>query len=184
MANCRNCGKPLVVNGGKCAYCGASVQGTGSGSGPKTPAKTPWFMKLFTAKKSGSATWMEKLIRRSAISTIVALVLGVILLIADPWPGCLISIAMLLFAIITGAFGIIIQSEDIDEYIGDMGETKASSMLNHILNMVLIWGYFFFVVGVVCLFISWWAVLLAELVGVGGMLLMFTIGRQSLDSFY
>lgn len=181
MANCKSCGKPLVVNGGKCAYCGASVQGTVSSSGPKTPAKTSWFKKLFSAKKSSAATWMEKLIRKSVISTIVALVLGVVLIIADPWPGCLISIAMLLFAILTGTFGFIIQTEDMEEYIGDIGEKKASSMLNHILNMILIMGYFFFVVGVVCLFISWWAVLIAEVVGFVGMLLML-MGLQNLDS--
>ena len=27
MATCKNCGKPLILNGGKCAYCGADPTG-------------------------------------------------------------------------------------------------------------------------------------------------------------
>jgi hypothetical protein len=55
-------------------------------------------------------------------------------------------------------------------------------MLNHILNMILIWGYFFFVVGIVCLFISWWVVLITEAVGFIGMLAMLVIGLEGVDN--
>lgn len=103
------------------------------------------------------------------------------MIIVKPWPGFLISIAMLLFAIITGAYGIIILQPDMEDIINDMGENKAVEMLNHVLNLILIWGWFFFIVGVVCLFITWWAVLVAEIIGFFGMMAMLLLGLEALD---
>lgn len=90
---------------------------------------------------------------------------------------------MLLFAITTGFFGIIVQHPEVEEDLSEYehGEDKFVSILNHILNLILLWGYFFFVVGVVCLFIAWWAVLIAETIGFIGMFATLAIGLEGLD---
>lgn len=161
---------------------GKTVRESG-GTGTENPKSEPWYKKISLSKKGKKDSWMNKLIRKSLIFTIVALVLGIVMLIINPWPGCLISIAMLLFAVITGAFGIIIQTMDMEDYIHEKGEKKAASMINHILNIILIWGFFFFVLGIVCLFISWWAVLIAEAIGFIGMLAMLVLGLEAFDNF-
>ena len=183
MSNCTNCGKPLIIKEGKCIYCNTPVQGGNYGSSPETSPSTPWYKKIGFPKKETDKPWKVNLLRKSFISTIIALILAVIVLIIKPWPGCLISIAMLLFAIITGAYGIIVQSIEMEitrsKY--EYGEEQFESMLNHILNLILLWGYFFFIVGVVCLFVTWWAVLIAETIGFIGMLTTLVLGLEGLD---
>ena len=183
MANCRNCGKPLVISGGKCAYCGASLQGvnvepTGKGSsGLKSKSK----LKLFDKVPKIDGLTLSDVIRKSFISTVIALILAIVMLIIKAWPGCLVSAGVLLFAIATAVYGIVVRAMDMEEPIGvdsEKDKKKAVGLLNHLLNIVILWGYFFFIVGVVCVFISWWAVLIAEIIGVVGALFLLAVGLE------
>jgi len=56
----------------------------------------------------------------------------------------------------------------------DADEEQIRENMSHGLNMIQLWGGFMFVVGVVCMFISWWAVLIPGLIGVVG--LFFALG--------
>ena len=186
MSNCKNCGKPLILSEGKCAYCGASVQGKGKGSGPKTPSKTPWYEKLGFFKIGKSDSWLGRLLRKCLIATIIALVLAVIALLVEPWPGCLISAELLLFAIILAVCSIILMQPEVQEdLVEEVGESKASTMLNFILNLILVWGYFFCVVGIVFWMFdyAWWAILIAEIIGAIGLVVIPIVGTTALSEY-
>lgn len=186
MSNCRNCGKPLIINGGKCAYCGASVQESGTGSGPKTPAKTPWYEKLGFSKKGKTESWLGRLLKKILIATIIALVLAVVALLVQPWPGCLISAELLLFVIVLGICSILLTQPDIQEdLVEEIGESKAYSMLNFAVNLVLVWGYFFCVVGAVFWIFDyeWWVVLIAEIIGAIGLVAIPIVGAMAISEY-
>lgn len=166
MANCRYCGKPLIVNGGKCVYCGESVQGDVTPPPEKMTVKT-----ILTGKVRN---WKQKILKKSIITTLLSLALAIGILILKPWPGCLISIGMLLFSITTGLFSVFILNPKLSEkFISELGEAGTETLMNHLLNLIMIWGYFFFIAGVVCIYINWWSVLIAEIINVNGIIIMF-----------
>lgn len=165
MATCKNCGRPLIVSEGKCVYCGFSAQST-SGSTVKSGGKTSWVSKAKTTLSSKTKTWAQTFMKKGIISIIAAIILGILVLVCRPWPGCIISISMLVLVI--SLVVLCFQAVEIDQGDDSDEEKKPRQVkLNLMLNVLLIWGGCFLIVGIVCMFISWWAVLLAELIGIG-----------------
>ena len=117
---------------------------------------------------SGKMDWKKKIMKKCLLATMITLATGVALLVVEAWPGCLISMALLIYAMATTAASIIIPGElcDIDEMIREMGEQRVSMVLNQIVNVSLVWEVFWHAAGLVCMMFSWWAVLLAELLNI------------------
>lgn len=185
MSNCRNCGKPLVINGGKCAYCGASVQKSVDAP-PKGPKSTPWYKKFGFSGKAKTDTWLGRLLKKILIATIIALVLAVVALLVQPWPGGLISAELLLFVIVMGICSILLTQPDIQEdLVEEIGESKAYTMLNFAVNLVLVWGYFFCIVGTVFWIFDyeWWVVLIAEIIGAIGLVVIPIVGAMAISEY-
>ena len=134
--------------------------------------KLPWYKRLTINLKREKESWMQRLLRKCIVATIVTLIIAVLLLIIKIWPGCLISAALLLFAIATTIFSILIQVPDITEEFEGMTDEKVGTFLNHILNMILIWEGFWLAAGLVCLAFTWWAVLIAEIINILGLLII------------
>ena len=109
------------------------------------------------------------MVRKTIISIIVSMLLGILTLYFMAWPGCFVSVSMFVLAIILSIYSFLIinlDQKDVDE-----NEKKQKRVnLSHGLNIILLWGGFFFVLGIICMFISWWAVLIVELFGVTGMI--------------
>ena len=171
MAECRKCHRPLIVRDGKCVYCGDPIQGEAS-RGVKPP-KTSWVKEMTTSLKSKKKTWAQTTLNKTIISIIVAMVLGILLLIFKPWPGCIVSVGMLVLAIALTIFSFAVINLEKEE-TAETTKEQIRENLSHGLNMIQLWGTFIFIVGVVCMFISWWAVLIPGLIGVVG--LFFAIG--------
>ena len=55
--------------------------------------------------------------------------------------------------------------------------------LSHGLNIILLWGAFFFILGVIAMFISWWVVLIVEFIGIGGIVLVAGLASENELSF-
>ena len=159
---CKNCGRPLIVSEGKCVYCEHPAEGE---AGKVKSVKTSWVTEAKTSLTTKAKTWAQILMKRTVISIIIAIVLGILVLVYRPWPGCLISISMLALALALAVLSFKVIKVD----KGDDSDDEKKSMqmkMNHVLAILLIWGGCFFITGIVCLFISWWAVLTAELVGI------------------
>ena len=174
---CKNCGKPLIVSEGKCVYCGYPAKGA---PGEIRSVKTSWVAEAKTSLTTKSGTWAQILMKRILFSIIAAVVLGIIVLIISPWPGCLISISMLVlaFALAILSFQVI----KVDKGDEDDDEKRPMQVkMSHMLTILLIWGGCFFITGVVCLFISWWAVLCAELMGICLLVLAWTTSGEFLE---
>lgn len=99
--------------------------------------------------------------------------LGILLLIFKAWPGCFVSLGMLVLAIVLTIFSFAVINLD-KEDTSDADKDQIRENLSHALNMILLWGGFMFILGVVCMFISWWAVLIPGVVGIIG--LIFALG--------
>lgn len=169
MANCRKCGKPLVIKDGKCVYCGESVQGSGSGEIKK--GKTSWVKTVTKSLTSKEPTWTQLTLRKTIISIIVTMFLGVLILFIKAWPGCCISACMFTLSVILTIYSFLVINLDKKE--SDKEKKKQIQQnLTHGLNIILLWGSFFFVLGVIAMFISWWAVLIVEFIGIGGIVLV------------
>ena len=123
--------------------------------------------------KSKKKTWAQTMLSKTIISIIVAMVLGILLLIFKPWPGCIVSVGMLVLAIALTIFSFAVINLEKEE-TSETTKEQIRENLSHGLNMIQLWGAFMFIVGVVCMFISWWAVLIPGLIGVVG--LFFAIG--------
>ena len=162
MAICRNCGKPLIVSDGKCIHCGYSIQG-----GPMSKSKS-------------KTSWYQGAIRKSIAFIIVTLLLGIGVLMYMPWPGCIISVSMLALAVALVVYSFRVIEVDLSDESEVENEPRRTK-LSHLLNILLIWGGCFFVAGVVCLFISWWAVFLTEVVGIGLLALVWIMSKKYLD---
>lgn len=167
MANCGKCGKPLIIKSGKCIYCGNPVQYVTTSDIPE---------KKLSADKQDSSThtdesfWNKRILRKNIIFGILALVLGVGVLIINPWPGCLVSVGMLALAVTLGVYSFLIQVPKVtDKLKAEMHKTKLGKLFSHMSNIILIWGFFFFIVGIVCIFINWWSVLIAEIINLDGL---------------
>ncbi len=171
MAECRKCHKPLIVRNGKCVYCGEPIQG-GPSRGVEPP-KSSWVKKMTTSLTAKKKTWTQTTLTKTIISIMVAMLLGILLLIFKPWPGCIVSVGMLVLAIVLTIFSFGVINLDKQE-TSDADEEQIRENMSHGLNMIQLWGGFMFVVGVVCMFISWWAVLIPGLIGVVG--LFFALG--------
>ena len=161
MAICRNCGKPLVVSDGKCVHCGYPIQG-----GPMSKSKS-------------ETSWYQQTMRKTMVSIIVALLLEICMLMYKPWPKCIISIGMLALAVALVIFSFqVVKTELLD--VSEEEKDLLQSKLGHLLNILLILGGCFFIAGVVCLFISWWAVLLTEIIGIGLFALVCIMSKKYL----
>lgn len=171
MAICKKCGKSLILNDGKCVYCGEPIQGVPTG-GVK-PSKSSWGKEMTTSLTAKKKTWTQTTLTKTIISIIVAMLLGILLLIFKPWPGCIVSVGMLVLAIALTVFSFAVINLEKDE-TEEATKEQIRENLSHGLNMIQLWGGFMFVLGVVCMFISWWAVLIPGLIGVVG--LFFALG--------
>lgn len=149
MANCRNCGKPLVLRGGKCIYCGEPIQGQPSGEMPRD---------MITEKsKATNKDWRKALLGKTWIAIIVTLLLGVLPIIYKAWPGCLVFVIMLGSAISLGILTYYVINLREGDHPGFRGSIKTN--LNNTLFILLIWGFIFYIGGLLCLFIEdckWW----------------------------
>lgn len=171
MANCRKCGRPLIVKDGKCLYCGDPIQG-GPSSRIKSP-KSSWIKAVTTSLTSKKKSWAQTTLTKTIISIVVSMLLGILLLIIKAWPGCIVSLGMLVLAIVLTVFSFgVINLDKQDTSEADKEQIREN--LSHALNMILLWGGFMFILGVVCMFISWWAVLIPGVIGIIG--LLFAIG--------
>lgn len=126
--------------------------------------------------------WLKRLMRKCLIATVATLSIAVLLLIIEVWPGCLISAALLVYALASSIACIVIQSGDViyelkEEYAG---EEKVALLLNHIVNISLIWEAFWLAAGLVCMMFTWWAVLIAEFLNLT-LLLAIIAGIADLD---
>jgi len=166
MAECKICHKPLIVKDGKCAYCGEPIQ-EGLSRGVKPP-KSSWVKNMTTSLTAKKKTWTQTILTQTIISIMVAMLLGILLLVFKPWPGCIVSVVMLVLAIVLTIFSFVVINFDKQE-TSDADIEQIRENLSHGLNMIQLWGGFMFVVGVVCMFISWWAVLIPSLIGVVGL---------------
>lgn len=123
-----------------------------------------------TAKKK---SWAQTMLTKTIISIVVSMLLGILLLIIKAWPGCIVSLGMLVLAIVLTVFSFgVINLDKQDTSEADKEQIREN--LSHALNMILLWGGFMFILGVVCMFISWWAVLIPGVIGIIG--LLFAIG--------
>lgn len=204
MMNCPKCNAKLPASANYCDQCGyefehAASHPTSSGgyspmpdSRPKgTPAGSvpvgrtlmgvitrPFGIPVGTRTpgrgKSGS-DWMHRLMTKCIVVTVATLAVAVAILLFNPWPGCLISASLLLYAIAGTAGSIAIQLPDVGDNLDrDMGADKAFHLLDHIVNLTVIWELFWLAAGLVCLIFPWWAVLIAEIVNLS--VLMMLIG--------
>lgn len=200
--NCPKCNSRIPDDAAFCDVCGVSIKGKKTGKitkikfGPKTttaPTSTPigtqgtgpanifpegqngnlpWHKRLTLNWRREKEPWMQRLLRKCIVATIVTLIIAVLLLVIKIWPGCLISAALLLFAIASTIFSILIQVPDITEEFEGMNDEKVGAFLNHILNMILIWEGFWLAAGLVCLAFTWWAVLIAEIINILGLIIL------------
>lgn len=177
MANCRKCGRPLIVKNGKCIYCGDPIQEGGSGEIKTT--KPSWTKVITTSLTAKKKDWVQTMLTKTIVALVVSMLLGILLLVIKAWPGCIVSLGMLALAIVLTIFSFVVIN--INKEITDVNsKEQIRDNLSHGLNMILLWGGFMFVVGVVCMFISWWAVLIPGVIGVIGLIL--AIGAiQELD---
>ena len=130
-------------------------------------------------KSESAPNWYQRTMRKTMVSIIVTLLLGICMLIYEPWPGCIVSISMLALAVALVIFSFrVIKVELSDE--SEEEKEPIQSKLGHFLNILLIWGGCFLVAGVVCLYISWWAVFLAEAIGIGLLALAWIMSKKYL----
>ena len=188
MSNCKNCGRPLIISEGKCVYCGFSVQRKSDSGGARSGIpRTPWYKKLNLSLKAEGGSWITRLLRKCLIAIMIALVLATIAVLIHPWPGCLISIELLLLAMVLGVSSIVVlQPEITEDMVEEVGESKASTTLNHILTLILIWGFFFSVLGLLlwAFGAEWWSLLIAEIIGSVGLLVMLFVGFQAISDYF
>ena len=168
MANCRKCGKPLVIKDGKCIYCGEPVQGSASGGG-KIDKKESFVKAATKSLLSKEKTWTQRMLRKSVISIIVTMVLGILILFTKVWPSWFISVFMLSLSVVLTIYSFLIINLDKED---DEKKKLVQQNLKHGLNIILLWGAFFFILGAVCMFISWWAVMVVELLGIAGIIIV------------
>lgn len=101
--------------------------------------------------------WRNALLRKTWIAIVVILILGALPFIYKLWPGCLVSLIML-----GGAISLWILSYHIinlREEEHPRFKRNLESNLKNILNFAIIWSVFFFVCGLICLFVDdckWW----------------------------
>ena len=176
MANCRKCVKPLIIKDGKCVYCGESVQG--SGSSGILESKPSWVKAATKSLVSKEKTWTQITLKKTIISIIVTMLLGVLMFFIQAWPGCCISLCMLTLSVILTIFSFLVINLDKRES-DEEKKKQIQQNLTHGLNIILLWGAFFFILGVVCMFISWWAVLIVELIGMSGIMLVAGLASEN-----
>lgn len=97
--------------------------------------------------------------------------LGVLILFIKAWPGCCISACMFTLSVILTIYSFLVINLDKKES-DEEKKKQIQQNLTHGLNIILLWGSFFFVLGVIAMFISWWAVLIVEFIGIGGIVLV------------
>ena len=146
MATCKHCGKPLILNDGKCIYCGKATNG-----------QIPWGKTEKKIQTNTNQDWRKILLRKIWIAIIITLILGVLPLLYNVWPGCLVSLIMLGEAISLAVLTYYV----INLREGDNPDFKGGIKLNlnNILNLILVCGGFFYFAGLICLFIEncqWW----------------------------
>lgn len=146
------------------------------------PKGIPATIGNFFTPGSGKMDWKKKIMIKCLLATIVTLAVGVGMLVVEAWPGCLISLALLIYAMATTAASIIVPGEmcDIDEMIREAGEQRVSMVLNQIVNVSLVWEVFWLAAGLVCMMFSWWAVFLAEFLNI---IILFGIVAGILGGF-
>lgn len=176
MANCRKCGKPLIIKDGKCVYCGESVQG-GSPGGIKD-GKSSWAKTITKSIVSKEKDWTQMTLKKTAISIIVTMLLGVLMLFIQAWPGCCISLFLLTLAVILTIFSFLVINLDKRES-DEEKKKQIQQNLSHCLNVIQLWGTFFFILGIVTMFISWWAVLIVELIGLTGIMIVAGMASEN-----
>ncbi len=166
MAECSKCKKPLIQNGGRCVYCGHPVQ-LGDTSGTKESI-TSMIKTMTTSLKSKKKDWPQFMLRKTIVSIIVTMLLGVLILLTKAWPGCFVSIFMLTLAVILSIYSFLVINLD-KRYVDEETKEQTRQNLSNGLNIILLWGAFFFIAGVICMFISWWAVLIVVSIGITGL---------------
>lgn len=175
MANCRKCDRPLIVKDGKCIYCGESVQG-GTPGEIKTTKKS-WAKEVTTSLTAKKKNWTQTMLTKTTISIIVSMLLGILLLVYKAWPGCVISLDMLVLAIVLTLFSFwVINLDKGTTSITDIDQLRKN--MSHGLTMILLWGGFMFIVSLVCMFISWWAVLIPGIIGIAGLVFALKYVRE------
>ena len=194
--NCPNCNAKLPASANYCDQCGFEFEhsvpmasnhpmGPSAGFVPARRALTGTITRpvgmldrggISTTSQSGKGDWMHRLIIKCIIVTVATLAVAVTILSFNPWPGCLISASLLLYAI-AGTVGCIAipwfgLGEDLEQA---KGADRAYGLLNQIINLSVIWELFWLATGLVCLMFSWWAVLIAEFVNLS-VLMMLIVG--------
>lgn len=109
--------------------------------------------------------WLRRLTTKCVIVTVVTLIIAIVIMLYRIWPGCLISAALLLYAL-AGTVGCIAMQlpEVAEDMKGEMGEVRIFLLINQVVNLSIIWEAFWFAAGLVCMAFTWWAVLIAEFV--------------------
>lgn len=164
MATCRKCGRPLIVKNGKCVYCGDPIQGSCSNGLHKS--ESSWIGMVSKSLSSSEKDWNQHMLRKTIISIIISMVLGGAVLLLKIWPGCFVAITMFAQVIVLTVFSFFVINWGKSYDNEDVDIIRAN--LSHVLNLILLWGGFFFVCGIICMFVNWWATLIVSCVALCG----------------
>lgn len=149
---------------------------------PEPSQHVPWYKRLSFNWENDQESWVRKLKHKCIIATIITLAIAVFILVVKIWPGCLISASLLLFAIATTILSFVVQLPDVTKDVeNEKDERTVANLLNHLINMVLIWESFWLAAGLVCLAFSWWAVLIAEIINLVGLFIFIVAVLEELS---
>ena len=155
---CNNCHQKLPDNTTTCPNCSTHL-------GELPWARKPVITASYAPKKEED--WFKKLVRKCLIATVVTLAIATVILLFKAWPGCFISAALLLFALITSGMCLFFQLPgNSPDFIGKNSDECPKDFLNHVVDIVLIWEGFWLAAGLACLALPWWAVMIAEMVNI------------------
>ena len=189
---CPKCNSFLPDGAIFCDQCGTALKGINKSRkslnftfGPKAPEPSqhvPWYKRLSFNWENDQESWVRKLKHKCIIATIITLAIAVFILVVKIWPGCLISASLLLFAIATTILSFVVQLPDVTKDVeNEKDERTVANLLNHLINMVLIWESFWLAAGLVCLAFSWWAVLIAEIINLVGLFIFIVAVLEELS---
>lgn len=165
MNTCPKCKATLPDGAHFCHTCGTTLDENirpsyNNGLVPFVPASSGTITRVVPPVKRD---WMQKLLTKCILATIATLAIAVLILLFHIWPGCFVSGALLLFALATTAACIALNIPEVSiDFVNQLGEDRACSLYNQIVNVTLIWEAFWLAVGLVCMFFPWWVVLIAE----------------------
>lgn len=152
---CPNCFHSQPFGSGTCSHCGSPLAGNTVPS-----ADTPSFTfhgaqkgyaqlvsvnprtlhgKVTLPKNKSKENWRKRLLIKCIISTSVTLMVAALVMFVNFWPGCLVSAALLVFAVAMTVLTIAFQSDKVIGYCDPgLSDERLEYICNSVLNLLLI----------------------------------------------